>query len=111
MCVCVCVCVCVCACLCVRACVCVCVCECACVRACVRAYVLYIFVLKVVGVLGGLAPIFQVVPHITADHVPIPTLPSCCRYWAASGCCRIGGDSGGNSGDSCFRCSCYSGAR
>ena len=76
-----------------------------------RACVLDIFVLKVAGELGGLAPIFRVVPHIPADHVPIPIHASCCRLWAATGCCTIGCDSDGNSGDNCFRCSSYSRAR
>ena len=96
--------VCECVCVCAR----VCVCVRACVRACMRAGVLYIFVLKVVGEVGGLALIFRVVPHIPEDHVPIPTHASCCRLWAATGCCTIGCDSDGNSADSCFRCSSYS---
>ena len=88
--------------------------EYACVRACVRTCVLYIFVLKVVGVFGGLAPVFRVVPHIPADHVPIPTPASWCRYWAGSVCSTgddtgvTSGDTGVTSGDRCFRCSCYS---
>ena len=117
---------------CVRVCVCVRECVCvrayACVRACVRTCVLYIFVLKVVGVFGGLAPVFRLVPHIPADHVPIPTPASWCRYWAGSVCSTGGdtgvtsgdtgvtsddtgvtsGDTGVTSGDRCFRCSCYS---
>ena len=34
---------------------------CVCVRACRRAGILYIFVIKVVGVLGEMAPIFRAV--------------------------------------------------
>ena len=108
-------------CVCVFVCVYICLCMCVraggraggreCVRVCVRACVLYIFVLKMVGELGGMALIFRAVPDIPGHHVPIPTHASCCRFCAASGCCIIGCDSGGNSADSCFRCSCYSGAR